>query len=97
MKASVVKKHPVVIVLQSLLDGVPVEIDGEEYWMDAETRQVAIRRESVNMKTGKKREVFLGIDMSVGAFTRMCEKLPEEKIIEIAANHVLNKIRRKDR
>lgn len=88
------KRHPALIVLQSLLDGYPATIEGEEYWMDEETREVVIRRESMNTQTGEKKEVFLRIDMNVGAFFKMCEKLPEKAVIEIAANKVLNDLRR---
>lgn len=88
------KRHPALIVLQALLDGYPVPIEGEEYWMDEETREVVIRRESENTQTGEKREVFLRIDMNVGAFFKMCERLPEKAVIEIAGNKVLNDLRR---
>lgn len=88
------QRHPALIVLQSLLDGYPVPIEGEEYWMDEETKEVVIRRESENTQTGEKKEVFLRIDMNVGAFFKMCERLPEKSLIEIAANKVLNDLRR---
>ncbi len=94
MSGEVVKRrHPVMIVLQSLLDGLPVEMEGEEYWLDDDGKLV-IRRESVNTETQEKRDVFLIMDMNVGAFIKLCARLPETDVITIAGNNVLNKIRR---
>jgi len=87
------RRHPVMIVLQSLLDGLPVEIDGEEYWLD-DAGKLVIKRESINTQTQETRDVYLGIDVSVGAFIKLCEKIPEADLITIAANNVLNKIKR---
>lgn len=91
------QKHPALIVLRSLMIGVPVTIEGYEYWMDPESRQVVIRRESINTKTGETKDVFICPDMSVGAFIKMCEKIPENDVIEIVGNIVLNEINRKER
>lgn len=90
-------KHPALIVLRSLMIGVPVTIEGEEYWMDPESRKVAIRRELINTKTGETKEVFICPDMSVGAFVKMCEKLSENEVFEIVGNIVLNESNRKER
>jgi hypothetical protein len=89
------RRHPVMIVLQSLLDGLPVEMEGEEFWLDDDGKLV-IKRESINTETQEKRDVFLVMDMNVGAFIKLCEKLPEADVITIAGNNVLNKVRRGD-
>jgi hypothetical protein len=87
------RRHPVMIVLQSLLDGLPVEMEGEEYWLD-DNGKLVIKRESINTETQEKRDVFLVMDMNVGAFIKLSEKLPEADVITIAGNNVLNKVRR---
>lgn len=92
-EVEVKRRHPVMIVLQSLLDGLPVEMEGEEYWLDDNGRLV-IRRESINTETQEKKDVYLIIDASVGAFIKLCERLPEADVITIAGNNVLNKVRR---
>lgn len=92
-EVEVKRRHPVMIVLQSLLDGLPVEMEGEEYWLDDNGRLV-IKRESINTETREKKDVFLIVDVSVGAFIKLCEKLPEADVITVAGNNVLNKIRR---
>jgi len=87
------RKHPALIVLQSLLDGIPVEIEGESYWLD-EKKRLVVEREAIDLKTQKSREVFLLVDMSIGAFLNMCERLSDEDIITIAGNNLLNQARR---
>lgn len=89
-------KHPALVILGSLLKGVPVKIDGEEYHL---ADNVLCVKRSVYAGIGQEPvgERLIRIDMSVGAFVKMCERLTltEEQLFEIAANTVLNDIRRK--
>lgn len=97
LSESIIKKHPALIVLRALILGLPVDMGGEEYWMDEETRQFGVWRRSVNTETREEKDVFLGVDITLAGFVKRCEGFSEEQLIELAANITLNELRRKER
>lgn len=88
------RKHPALIVLQTLLRGDPMLHAGEEWYL--QDGVFGPKRVMENSQTGEKREVILGVDMTLAAFVGWCEKLPEEVILQTVFNAVMH-MNRKER
>lgn len=80
-----------VIVLKVLLKGIPVEIDGRVY-IENGNRQICIKTESMNIATGKRKEVLLGTDfLTLDYFIKITDKMTDDQIVHVAMNGGLNK------
>lgn len=90
------KKHPASIVLNILLDGHPVQMEGDE-WI-YEDGVFGVVRDAFDLVTGKKDGSYiLTPGISVSAFIKMCERLPEQDVIAAVFSHVVTKENRKKR
>lgn len=86
------QRHPATTILSIILSGEPVFVDGEE-WAYREGI-FGVWRQS--FRDGVRQEdIFLGVDMSIGAFIKWCEKLPEETILQAVFNKVLHQDRKR--
>ena len=80
------------IVLNALLAGRKVKI-GDETWCMSEDYEVCMPGK--RYKAGDEEnyeEVAVRVDMTVGTFFKMCEKLTENELFVIGANTVLTEI-----
>lgn len=80
-------KHPALIMLQALLRGDPMLHEGEQWYL--QDGVFGPRRVMENSKTGEKREIIIGVDMTLAAFVSWCGKMPEETVLQTVFNSVL--------
>lgn len=73
-------KHSSLIVLDALLNGMIVELDGRRYGLDEKNRLLAMLEDN---------ESGMVVDCSLPAFISWCEKVSEQEIFLIAANNAL--------
>jgi hypothetical protein len=79
------RKHNAVVILQALLDGLPIELEeGVKYAFNTDNDLCIIGHYE---KTNE--EVLLLSYMRLKEFIDMCEKMPFDKVFIIGANNVL--------
>lgn len=83
-------------VLKYLNQGHSIEIDGHLFKVaennDEKSFSIVIVAEHTNTPSGDVKEIVLG--SSIEYFIRLCSNIPEEVMIEIAANTALNRIKK---
>lgn len=85
------------IVLEALEAGVPVEIGGLTLVMVGGRVVTKMVKLIFAPKGMHPQEVLVDPWFHLNDFLEMCAKLPEEKLIELSANSVLNQLNRKAR
>lgn len=98
------------IVLEALTLGMEVNLDGRTYvWLDDYPTQVingvqyginglAIKCEAIHFGGEKEPEAhYIGAPLGLKEFMEYCNDLPEDYLLELAANVVLNQTKRKGR
>jgi hypothetical protein len=95
------KREPVHTIINWLMMGGSVKLDGREFQMDEEYN-LCIETPVLklgNTKIGDKKfkdqweKRLIKVDYSVGAFIRMCRKVSEEEFFTICANLTLNDVK----
>lgn len=84
-KVEIKRRHQALVVLKCLLDGHTIIHEGEEWYYQDGVFGVKRGR----LRGGESEEVILGVDMSLPAFVKWCERLPEVEIVQMAFNAVL--------
>ncbi len=94
-KVEIKQRHPALILLRIALEGHPVKL-GDEEWTYADGVFGVVRK--AYDSEGKEDGIYVyGVDLSVQAWIRMCEKASEQDIMANIASHVLTDINRKRR
>lgn len=89
------KRHPALILLNIALEGHPVKIGNEE-WTYADGVFGIVRK----VFDGQGEEIetcVIGVDISMQAWIKMCEKASEAEVIGAVFSHVVTTNNRKDR
>lgn len=93
-KVELKRRHPAMILLDILLDGHPVRMEGDE-WMIQDGR-LGVVRDSFD-GSGKKQETYLlHVDYELSAFIKLCERQTEATIQAAIFSHVVTKHNRKE-
>lgn len=97
-KTKTISRRPsAVIALEILLAGFPIKFadDGQEYHVqDGVLGIKGTRYSTCDMESG---DIFLGVDMSVNTFIRLCDKIPFEELYIQSCQMVLTLHNRKER
>lgn len=94
-KVEVKRRHPALILLGIALQGHPVKVGGEE-WTYADGVFGVVRKAFDG--EGKEDGIYIyGVDLSVQAWIKMCEKVPEEEIVAAIGSYILTENNRKRR
>lgn len=94
-------KHASVILLERLLDGLPIKHNGYDMTLERTKKDnkpmtcVMARRSILGKKYWE--EVPIGYPITLQDFIQTAEKMTEEELIIISGETVLNKINRKKR
>jgi len=86
------RRHPALVILRALLQGNPLLVDKEEWYL--QDGIFGPKRVMEDSKTGEKREIILGVDMTLAGFVAWCEKLPEETVLQTVFNSVMHMSRK---
>lgn len=78
-------KHPSLIVLKALLLGIKIKHNGDTICM-SENNQIGIQLDYPS-------DQMYMVDWSFNWFMMFCEKLPEQQIVELAAQIALNEMK----
>ena len=85
------------IVLCALLEGVPVEYDGQKYVM-CDDYELCIEADKSVLKKGRivdMGKAYLKTDFSLRDFIKLVEKMDSDQVYLIGCNNVLTQINRK--
>ncbi len=85
-----VRKHQALIILSALLKGHSISVGDQEWRYEGGVFGV-VRGVWKNDKWIEDR--IFGVDMTVGAFVKWCEKLPEEVLVQTAFQVVMAETR----
>ena len=80
------------IVLKSLMNGIPVEIEGEWYHMSVDF-EILKRMGHYTIENGietRGDDFYIHTHMSTGQFVKLCQKLTKDEVFLVAANSALN-------
>lgn len=88
-------KHPALILLGALLEGIPLQKDGEK-WILQDGR-FGVWRERVDTTTGQRDEIILYVDMTLDGFVKWSQKFTPDELWTIGAETVLTQSKRKKR
>ncbi len=81
------RRHPSSIVLRALLNGRPIMVGEDEYRY--ENGVFGVRRTLMNLGTGEKEDMIIGLEMTLEQFIKWCEGLPERVIDQTVFDLVL--------
>lgn len=84
------KRHPAALILNIILEGQSVLINGEEW--SYQDGVFGLRRQRW-VDDVRQDDILLSIDMTVGQFIQWCERLPEETVIQAVFSSVVSKER----
>lgn len=89
------RRHPALILLNILLDGHPVMMEGDEWRY--EDGAFGVVRDAFD-SAGKKTDTYLlGVEYTLIGFIKLCERQSEETIQAAVFSHVVTQNNRKDR
>ena len=94
MSDKAIRRPNGIIVLEAMLDGRKVKIDGQTWCMSEDHEICMPAKHYKGDLDGEYEEVGMKVEMSVGVFFNMCEKLTEEEVFTISAESVLTEINR---
>lgn len=91
-------RHPAVVVLDALLDGLEVEIP----WLESNIRCKLVNGHlchhchMISYERGRKvreGEQWLPLDLSLGEFLQACSEMSKERLVDVAAKTALNRLK----
>ena len=88
------ERHAAVILLESLLDGIPVEIGGQTYALSEDYR-LCTKGTKFSTENPEGEEVWLNTWAEIPHLIKIAESMTKEERVGMVGNLVLNQIRRK--
>ena len=82
-----------IIVLEALLQGHVVTMDGTNYVLD--NNKLYMKCLQTNTKSKEEKQILLKVNLSIDNFIRECETLSFDESFIISSNVALTKIKRK--
>ena len=86
-------KHKSIIVLEALLEEQPVKFPDDDHtymFLDGIFGVTAVRTNTA--KPGVSEAVLLGVDMNLSHFIKLCEEIPDEKVLILGSETILRRI-----